>query len=61
MQNPLEPLGGIDVPKIADFWDWVKETFTPSYQNEVQQYLSQSVDLFDLEQRMKVLRVRGML
>lgn len=61
MQNHLEPLGGVDVPKIADFWDWVKETFTPSYQNEVQHYLSQSVDLTDLEQRMKYLKIRGML
>jgi len=61
MRDSLEPLGGIDVPKIADFWAWVKETFSPSYQDEVQQYLSQSVDLFDLEHRMKYLKVRGML
>ncbi len=61
MNNSLEPLGGIDVPKIADFWDWVKVTFTPSYQTEVQQYLSQSADICDLEHRMKTLKVRGML
>lgn len=61
MEKTLEPLAGIDVPRIADFWKWVQATFSPDYQGEVKSYLAQSMDVFDLEQRMKYLRIRGMM
>lgn len=61
MESALEPLVGIDIPKIADFWNWVSKTFTPDYQREIENYLKQAVDFCDLEARMKVLRYRGLL
>lgn len=59
--NALEPLAGIDIPKLADFWNWVVKTFSPFYHSEVQSYLSMSTDQADLEYRMKTLRNRGVL
>jgi hypothetical protein len=61
MHKELEALGGVETPMVADFWSWVKKTFTPSYQNEIEHYLNQSTDVFDLEFRMKMLARRGML
>lgn len=61
MHNELQALGGVETPTISDFWAWVKRTFTPSYQTEIQSYLDQSTDIFDLEFRMKMLARRGML
>jgi len=61
MYKELEPLAGISIPKLADFWDWVKITFQPSFYSEVEQYLSLAVDAGDLEHRMKTLRYRGVL
>ena len=61
MHKELEPLGGVDTPKLSDFWDWVKKTFTPSYQTEVEKFLSESVDIKDLESRMSVVQRRGFL
>jgi hypothetical protein len=40
---------------------WIREAFTPSYQEEVEQYLSQATDLADLERRMYTISRRGML
>ena len=57
----LEALGGVYAPKLSDFWSWVKKTFTPSYQNEIESYLGDSVDHKDLETRTRVLMRRGML
>jgi hypothetical protein len=57
----LEPLGGVDVPSFKDFWRWVKETFVPSYTSEIEEYLNQSTDHADLEQRISTLQRRGML
>jgi hypothetical protein len=47
--------------KLADFWAWVKKTFTPAYQSEIEEYLSHSTDHFDLENKMKLLRQRGLI
>lgn len=47
--------------KITEIWGWIKTTFTPAYQTELEQYLSQSVDLADLEHRMIYLQRRGLL
>jgi hypothetical protein len=57
----LEPLGGVDVPSLKDFWKWVKDTFVPSYTSEIEEYLNQSTDHADLEQRINILQRRGML
>jgi hypothetical protein len=40
---------------------WIQESFAPSYQSEIETYLSQSTDHADLEQRMRGLARRGML
>lgn len=61
MESALEPLSGISIPKIADFWNWVSTSFTPDYQREIENYLKQSADICDLEERMKILRYRGLL
>lgn len=47
--------------KVSDFWGWVKKAFTPSYQSEVEKYLSESVDIKDLESRMSTVQRRGFL
>lgn len=61
MESALEPLVGIEIPRFDDFWNWVSKTFTPDYQREIENYLKQAVDICDLEERMKVLRYRGLL
>lgn len=61
MYEELKPLEGVSVPHHRDFWSWVKNTFTPSYRKEVEQYLSEAVDIYDLEKRMKYLEVRGVI
>ena len=51
MYKELEALRGVDTPKLSDFWSWVGRAFTPSYQNEIEDYLGDSVDHKDLETR----------
>lgn len=60
MHNDLEALGGVETPAF-DFWEWVKKTFTISYQDEIQTYLAGATDHCDLEHRMNMLARRGML
>jgi len=43
------------------FWDWVKATFTIDYQKEIEDYLADAANHYDLEQRMKRLMQRGMI
>ncbi len=45
---------------MKDFWQWVIKTFQPQIQIEIEDYLSQSVDIRDLEERMKRIMYRGM-
>jgi hypothetical protein len=61
MHRELEALAGIDVPALDDFWKWVKAAFTDNYQQEIEEYLAQSVDHYDLERRMRALQNRGMV
>ena len=61
MNREIEPFGGVHVPALTDFWSWVRKTFTPSYQNEIEDYLGNSVDHKDLETRTRTLMRRGML
>lgn len=57
----LDALAGVSAPTFTEFWTWVKETFTPDYQSEINSYLKDSVDMFDLETRMAALKRRGMI
>ena len=57
----LQALEGVYAPKLSDFWSWVEKAFTPSYQNEIESYLGDSVDHKDLETRTRTLMRRGML
>lgn len=59
--NELSALAGVDTPNLSHFWDWVKKTFTTPYRQEIEAYLAESVDRFDLEQRMNILARRGMI
>jgi len=60
--DALYALGGIEVPSIkTDFWGWVKRTFTPSYQSEIEYYLSDCKDHADLNRKMDLLIHRGMI
>jgi len=61
MYKELEALGGVSAPTMSDFWSWVRKTFTPSYQNEIESYLGDSVDHKDLETRTRILMRRGMI
>jgi hypothetical protein len=45
----------------SNFWKWVKHTFAPHYRNQIEAYLAESVDNYDLERRMKVLMEKGMI
>lgn len=45
---------------MKDFWQWVLKAFQPEIQDEIEEYLSQAVDIRDLEERMKRLMYRGM-
>jgi hypothetical protein len=45
----------------SDFWKWVKNTFTADYRKEIESYLSESIDYIDLQKRISVLRIRGMI
>jgi len=61
MAKELEALGGVDAPSLSNFWQWVKRTFTISYQDEIESYLAQSVDYVDFDNRMRTLQRRGMI
>lgn len=45
---------------MKSFWEWVLKAFQPEIQSEIEDYLSQAVDIKDLEERMKRLMYRGM-
>jgi hypothetical protein len=61
MNRPLDAFAGVDVPKMSDFWSWVHKAFKPSYQDEVESYLGESVDHKDLQARMDNLMRRGLI
>lgn len=61
MYKELEALEGVHAPTMSDFWSWVRKAFTPSYQNEVEMYLKDSVDHKDLQTRVDILIRRGMI
>ena len=61
MMDDLKALEGVNVPSMKDFWSWVGKAFTPSYQDEVELYLKDSVDHNDLQCRVTTLMRRGMI
>jgi hypothetical protein len=62
MYDELKALEGVSVPSWYDaFSAWVGKTFTPSYQKEIDKYLNESVDHYDLERRMTRLIRRGLI
>jgi hypothetical protein len=61
MSKELDALSGVETPSLTDFWNWVKKTFTISYQSEVEVYLADSVDCVDYENRIRNLQRRGMI
>ena len=61
MSNGLDALSGVETPSLTDFWNWVKKTFQPSYRTEIEAYLADSVDMVDVERRIKLLQQRGMI
>lgn len=46
---------------VHDLFVWIKDTFTPSYRKEVEAYLAESADVFDLERRIRILQRRGII
>jgi|688.fasta_scaffold256959_3 hypothetical protein len=46
---------------MKEFWDWVLKTFTVDYQKEIEAYLADATNHYDLEQRMRNLMRRGMI
>ena len=61
MYKELEPLAGTEIPALKNFWSWVNDAFTPDYRREIDNYLSESSNHFDLENRISVLQRRGMI
>jgi hypothetical protein len=61
MSKELDALSGVEIPNLTNFWQWVKKTFTLSYQDEINHYLNQSVDYVDYENRVRTLQRRGMI
>ena len=61
MTKELEALGGVDSPSLSNFWNWVKRTFTITYQDEIESYLANSVDSVDFDNRIRILQRRGMI
>lgn len=61
MSKELDALSGVETPSLTDFWNWVKNTFTPSYRTEIESYLDDSVDYVDYENRVRILQQRGMI
>ena len=60
MNNTLLSKSVLDM-SVHDLIEWLRDTFTPSYQKEVEAYLSESTDMFDLERRIRILQRRGIV
>lgn len=61
MSTGLDALSGVETPSLNDVWKWVVDTFTPEYASEVESYLADSYDIFDLERRIELLQKRGVI
>ena len=61
MSDSLDALSGVETPSLKDVWQWVVDTFTPEYRSEVEAYLAEAFDIYDLERRIVLLQKRGMI
>jgi len=61
MSDSLDALSGVETPSLKDVWNWIVDTFTPEYRSEVEAYLAESVDNYELEHRIKLLQKRGVI
>ena len=61
MSKELDALSGVETPSLKDFWSWVKKSFQPSYQSEIEAYLATSTSHWEVEDRIKRLQRRGMI
>jgi hypothetical protein len=66
MKNATQPWPGSTIFSALDisFDDirlWINDVFTPTYRKEVEAYLAESVDIYDLERRVRMLQRRGMI
>ncbi len=52
---------GINMHKQTNFWEWVTKTFTPHYIKEIEQFLAEATDHYDLEHRINILSRRGII
>lgn len=59
--NDFKAFEGVHIPSMGDFWSWVGKAFKPSYQDEIEHYLKDSVDHNDLQNRVTSLMRRGMI
>lgn len=59
--DPIAKFGIINKENNMKFLEWITRSFQPHYCEEIYSYLSQSVDLCDLENRMKAIQRRGYL
>jgi hypothetical protein len=46
---------------IENLWKWVRKTFAPSYQEQIDHYFQHCVDGADVERTLQTLQRRGML
>jgi hypothetical protein len=60
MNNLILPWPVLDM-SVHDVLEWIKDTFTPSYRKEVEAYLAESQDVFELERRIRILQRRGII
>jgi hypothetical protein len=51
----------LETSNLTEFWNWVKKTFTPAYRNEIEAYLAESTSHADVENRIRMLQMRGMI
>ena len=61
IMDPIAKFGITNKEITMKFLEWITRSFQPHYCEEVYNYLSQSVDLCDLENRMKAIQRRGYL
>lgn len=52
---------GINMHIQTKFWEWAKQTFTPHYIKEIEEFLKDAKDESELEYKMITLARRGLI
>jgi hypothetical protein len=47
--------------RLKQLLNWIAKSFRDPYKQEIERYLSESIDAADLERRMRIVENRGML